>query len=153
MRPLVSRLARLAEPVHAGVPLLQAQIAGQTEVVPVFQRIAFPVGSEHAAGGRLNVGDSVRVYVTTDRGKPSAHTTVALAQAVISAIGYQDVGLASTGGSSDTAAQRSTCKLAWVELLVDDRHAADFVQMLAAGDPDVAVLPVSQSSSSAGGGQ
>ncbi len=144
---------RLAEPVHAGAPLLQAQIAGRTEVVPGFQRIAFPVGSEHAAGGRLNVGDSVRVYVTTERGKPSAHTSVALDQAVISGAGYQDVGLASTGGSSDTAAQRPPGKLAWVELFVDDGDAADFVQMLASGDPDVAVLPVSQSSSGAGAGQ
>src|ERR1051326_3004672 len=54
---------RLAEPVHAGVPLLQAELATQTELVPGFQRIAFPIASEHAAGGRLNVGDSVRVYV------------------------------------------------------------------------------------------
>ena len=144
---------RLGEPVHAGVPLLQAQIAGQTEVVPGFQRIAFPVGSEHAAGGRLNVGDSVRIYVTTDRGKSNAHTTVALDQAVISAVGYQDVGLASTAASSDAAAQRTPAKLAWVELLVDDGHAADFVQMLASGDPDVAVLPASQSTLPAGGGQ
>jgi SAF domain len=144
---------RLAEPVHAGVPLLQAQIAGRTEVVPGFQRIAFPVGSEHAAGGRLNVGDWVRVYVTTDRGKPNSHTTVALDLAAISAVGYQDVGLASNAGSFDTAAQRAPNKLAWVELLVDDGHAADFVQMLASGDPDVAVLPAPQSSSTAGGGQ
>ena len=123
------------------------------EVVPGFQRIAFPVGSEHAAGGRMNVGDSVRVYVTTDRGKSDAHTTVALDQAVISAVGYQDVGLASTAGSSDAAAQRAPGKLAWVELLVDDGHAADFVQVLASGDPDVAVLPPSQSGSAGGAGQ
>src|SRR5437667_31930 len=44
---------RLAEPVHAGVPLLQAELATQTELVPGFQLIAFPVASEHAAGGRL----------------------------------------------------------------------------------------------------
>jgi hypothetical protein len=42
---------RLAEPVHAGVPLLQAEVATQTELVPGFQRIAFPIASEHAAGG------------------------------------------------------------------------------------------------------
>ena len=144
---------RLAEPVHAGVPLLQAQVAGPTEVVPGFQRIAFPVGSEHAAGGRLNIGDSVRVYVTTDRGKPDAHTSVALDEAVISAVGYQDVGLASTAGGSDVATQRPLGKLAWVELLVGDGRAAEFVQMLGSGDPDVAVLPTSQSRPTAGGAQ
>jgi hypothetical protein len=142
---------RLAEPVHAGVPLLDAQVAGRTEVIPGFERIAFPVGSEHAAGGRLTVGDSVRVYVTTDRGKPSAHTAVALDQGVISAVGYQDSGLASTAGSSDTGAPRLPGKLAWVELLVDDGHAADFVQVLASGDPDVAVLPASQSATNGDG--
>src|SRR5262249_48166466 len=72
---------RLAETVHAGVPLLEGQLAGQTEVVPGFQRISFPVASEHAAGGRMGIGDSVRVYVTTDRGKPGARTSLALDRA------------------------------------------------------------------------
>ena len=144
---------RLAETVHAGVPLLEGQLASQTEVVPGFQRISFPVASEHAAGGQVSIGDSVRVYVTTDRGKPSARTGVALDRAVVSAVGYQDIGLASTGGSSDAAVQRPPAKLAWVELLVDDGRAAEFVQTLASGDPDVAVLPASTSSPSAGAGQ
>jgi SAF domain len=144
---------RLAEPVHAGVPLLQAELATPTELVPGFQRIAFPVASEHAAGGRLNVGDSVRVYVTADRGRSNAHTTVALDHALISAIGYQDVGLASTTGGSDTGAQRAQSKLAWVELLVRDDRAAEFVQTLASGDPDVAVLPMPQASETTGAGR
>jgi Flp pilus assembly protein CpaB len=141
---------RLAEPVHAGVPLLQAVLATQTELVPGFQRIAFPIASEHAAGGRLNVGDSVRVYVTADRGKSNAHTTVALDHARISAVGYQDVGLASTTGNSDTGAQRAQTKLAWVELLVEDGRAAEFIQTLASGDPDLAVLPMSQAAATTG---
>jgi hypothetical protein len=72
---------------------------------------------------------------------------------VVSAVGYQDIGLASTGGSPDTAVQRPPVKLAWVELLVDDGRAADFVQTLGSGDPDVAVLPASASSPSAGAGR
>ncbi|HEY1297151.1 MAG TPA: SAF domain-containing protein [Chloroflexota bacterium] len=144
---------RLAETVHAGVPLLQGQLASRTDVVPGFQRVSFPVESEHAAGGRLSIGDTVRVYVTTDRGKPGAHTNVALDRAVVSGVGYQDAGLASTGSSSDTAMQRPPAKLAWVELLVDDGRAAEFVQTLASGDPDVAVLPASTSSRAAGAGR
>jgi Flp pilus assembly protein CpaB len=130
---------RLAEPVHAGVPLLEVQMARPTELVTGFQRVAFPVGPEHAAGGRLDVGDAVRVYVTTDRGKPAARTMVGLAQAVVSAVGYQDVGLASSGGSD--IAPRSRGKWAWIEVLVDDAQAGGFLQILAAGDPDVTVLP------------
>jgi SAF domain-containing protein len=144
---------RLAETVHAGVPLLEGQLASQTAVVPGFQRISFPVASEHAAGGQVRIGDAVRVYVTTDRGKPNARTSVGLDRAVVSAVGYQDVGLASTGNSSDTVVQRPPAKLAWVELLIDDSQAAEFVQTLAAGDPDVAVLPASTSSATAGAGQ
>jgi Flp pilus assembly protein CpaB len=132
---------RLAEAAHAGVPLLQAQIAGPTDVIPGFQRIAFPVGPEHAAGGRLRTGDSVRIYVTGDRGKTNARTEVALDRAVVSAVGYQDVGLASSASSD--AGQRATGKLAWIQVLVEDVHAGPFVQALAAGDPDVAVLPPS----------
>lgn len=161
MAPLVAPAAaapelvgqRVAETVHAGVPLLQGQLATQTELVPGFQRISFPVPSEHAAGGRLSIGDAVRVYVTTDRGKPGAQTSVALDRAIVSAVGYQDVGLASTGGSSDIAVQRPPVKLAWVELLVDDGHGAAFVQTLATGDPDVAVMPASPTTATAGGGQ
>jgi len=144
---------RLAETVHAGVPLLEGQLASTTDVAPGFQRVSFPVGSEHAAGGRLSIGDSVRVYVTTDRGKPGAHTNVALDRAVVSAVGYQDAGLASTGSSSDTSAPRPPARLAWVELLVDDGHAAEFVQTLASGDPDVAVLPASAPVATPGIGQ
>ena len=144
---------RLAETVHAGMPLLEAQLASQSDVVPGFQRVSFPVGSEHAAGGRLSIGDSVRVYVTTDRGKPGAHTNVALDRAVISAVGYQDAGLASTGTNSDTSAQHSPARLAWVELLVDDAHAPEFVQMLASGDADVAVLPATTPGVTPGIGQ
>src|SRR5262249_44487174 len=127
--------------------------AGQTEVVPGFQRISFPVASEHAAGGRMSIGDSVRVYVPTDRGKPGARTSLALDRASVSAVGYQDAGLAASGSSSDVAAQRPPARLAWVELLVDEEHAAVFVQTLASGDPDVAVLPASPSSPNAGTGQ
>jgi hypothetical protein len=131
---------RLAEPVHTGVPLLEVQVAGPTQLRPGFQRIALPVGPEHAAGGRLDVGDTVRVYVTTDRGKPEARTAIGLEQAVVSAVGYQDLGLASSGADAD-AALRARGKLAWVELLVDERQAGAFLQTLATGDPDVAVLP------------
>ena len=133
---------RVAEPVHAGIPLLEAQVAGPTEVVPGFQRVALPVGPEHAAGGRMNVGDTVRIYVTTNRGKADARTVVGLEQAVVSAVGFQDAGLASSTGTAENV-QRSRGKLVWIEVLVDDAYAGGFLQVLAAGDPDVAVLPPS----------
>ena len=44
-------------------------------------------------------------------------------------------------------------KLAWVELLVEDDRAADFVQTLASGDPDVAVLPTPQAAATTGAGR
>ncbi len=134
---------RLAEPVHAGIPLLEAQVAGPTDLVPGFQRVALPVGPEHAAGGRMNIGDTVRIYVTTNRGKADARTVVGLERAVVSAVGYQDVGLASSGTGTAENAQRSRGKLVWMEVLVDDAYAGGFLQVLAAGDPDVAVLPPS----------
>jgi len=141
---------RLAERVHAGVPLLEAQMAGPAELVPGFQRVAFPVGPEHAAGGRLDAGDTVRVYVTTDRGKPGARTLVGLERAVVSAVGYQEIGLASSGtvGADHT---RPRGKLAWIEVLIDDARTAEFLQLLAAGDPDVTVLPPAPSTSTQAG--
>jgi len=141
---------RLAEPVHAGVPLLTAQMAGPADLGPGFQRVAFAVGPEHAAGGRLDSGDTVRVYVTTSRGKSDARTIVALDRVVVSAVGYQDVGLASSGTVGADVAQRSRGKLAWLEVLVDDAHAGDFLQALALGDPDVTVLPPATNSTQAG---
>ena len=141
---------RLAEPVHAGVPLLTAQMAGPADLGPGFQRVAFAVGPEHAAGGRLDSGDTVRVYVTTSRGKSDARTIVALDRVVVSAVGYQDVGLASSGTVGADVAQRSRGKLAWLEVLVDDAHASDFLQALAQGDPDVTVLPPATNATQAG---
>ena len=141
---------RLAEPAHAGVPLLTAQMAGPADLGPGFQRVAFAVGPEHAAGGRLDSGDTVRVYVTTSRGKPDARTIVGLDRVVVSAVGYQDVGLASSGTVGADVAQRSRGKLAWLEVLVDDAHAGDFLQALAQGDPDVTILPPAANSTQAG---
>ena len=37
--------------------------------------------------------------------------------------------------------RRTRVRLAWVELLVPDARAQDFLQALATGDPDVSVLP------------
>jgi hypothetical protein len=141
---------RLSEPVHSGVPLLEPQLAGPTEVEPGFQRLAFPVGPEHAAGGRLNVGDTVRVYVTTDRGKPGARTSIGLDLAVVSGVGYSDVGLASSGGAGTDTARRARGKLAWIEVLVHDANAGEFLQVLASGDPDVTVLPATTGPTRAG---
>src|SRR5215472_5358825 len=132
---------RLAEPLHAGVPILRAQLAGQGAAVPGYQRIALAVGPEHAAGGRLDIGDSVRVYVSQKRGKPEARTSVVLERATISEVGYEPTALASgTVGGSDSSS-RPRAKLAWIEFLVEDDRAQGFLQAVAAGDPDVAVLP------------
>ena len=153
----VKCLRRLAEERRSGRTFLVAshnlQFVEETcdraalfigdELVPGFQRVALPVGPEHAAGGRMNVGDTVRIYVTTNRGKADARTVVGLEQAVVSAVGYQDVGLASSGTGTAENAQRSRGKLVWIEVLVDDAYAGGFLQVLAAGDPDVAVLPPS----------
>lgn len=115
---------RLAEPVHAGIPLLEAQLAGPTEVVPGFQRVALPVGPEHAAGGRMNVGDTVRIYVTANRGKADARTVVGLEQAVVSAVGYQDVGLASLGtGGAENAQHTGVHSSRFVGYSTPLRHA------------------------------
>jgi hypothetical protein len=92
----------------------------------------------------------VRVYVTTSRGKPDARTIVGLDRVVVSAVGYQDLGLASSGTVGADVAQRSRGKLAWLEVLVDDAHAGDFLQALAQGDPDVTVLPPATNSTQAG---
>lgn len=142
---------RLAEPLHAGVPLLRDQLSSATDVAPGYQRIAFPVGPEHAAGGRLGIGDTVRVFVSRDRGKPTATTTLALNHATVSGVGYQDTAL-STGsvGGNDATGRTPRGKLAWVEVLVDDAHVQDVLQALAAGDPDVTVLPAAPSTTEGG---
>ncbi len=145
---------RLAEPLHAGVPLLRDQLSSATDVAPGYQRVAFPVGPEHAAGGRLGIGDTVRVFVSRDRGKPTATTTLALDHATVSGVGYQDTALSTSSvGGSDATARTPRGKLAWVEVLVDDAHVQDVLQALAAGDPDVTVLPATTAAAPAEGGR
>jgi Flp pilus assembly protein CpaB len=135
---------RLAEPLHVGVPVLRAQLAAVGTVVPGYQRIALAVGPEHAAGGRVEVGDSVRVYVSQNRGKPDARTSVVLERTTVSAVGYEQAPLGSGAGSD--AATRPRGKLTWIELLVEDSRALGFLQAIASGAPDVAVLPEDGSS-------
>src|SRR6266851_1835362 len=148
---LPDSLASTAVPASELSRVVGQRLAGPAELVPGFQRVAFPVGPEHAAGGRLDTGDTVRVYVTTSRGKPDARTMVGLDHVVVSAVGYQDIGIASSGTIGADAAQRSRGKLTWLEVLVDDAHAGDFLQALASGDPDVTVLPPTATSSTQAG--
>ena len=130
---------RLAEPVHAGVPLLEAQVARPTELVTGFQRVAFPVGPEHAAGAGST--SATRCGSTS---QPTAASLPREPWLGSPRPSYPQSGIrtsVSRRQAAPTCAPRSRGKLAWIEVLVDDAQAGGFLQILAAGDPDVTVLP------------
>jgi hypothetical protein len=134
--------AQLAEPLHTGVPLLRAQLAGPSTAPAGYQRVAFPIGSEHASSGHINQGDVVRVYVTHDRGKAEARTDLALDRATVSNLGYDDSFFGNAGAQTDASGGSAGAagKLAWIEVQVASDQAQQFIQTISSGDPDVAVL-------------
>lgn len=130
---------QLGEPIHVNQILARAQISAHPRLGPGQVAIAVAVSPDTAVGGALRPGDQVEVLATTDKGKPSARTTVVLPRATV-----YDVGHAETVGAVNvnlTSTPVSPASTRWLTLVVSQDQAIALAQAKAAGDIDVALLP------------
>ncbi len=110
---VVGRVA--SEPLHAGTLLSLEGLKGRPEVPPTGGVMAIPVKPESAVGGRIRVGDRVRVIATGPQGSDSARTETVLAEALV-----YDVGLsAPLGPLAATTSDRGNGSIAYVSLVVN----------------------------------
>jgi Flp pilus assembly protein CpaB len=100
-----------AEQLHARGLVQTAQLTGRPAVPPGGGIVALPVSASSAAGGRIQVGDHVRVIATWNRGRVDARTQTILADAIVEDVGRAPQ--AGLGASADAA-------LSSVSVVVDD---------------------------------
>jgi pilus assembly protein CpaB len=129
---------QLAYPVLANQLLVRAQLSPRPLIGPDQVALTIPVGAQTAAGGRIKPGDAVRVYLTTDKGKPESRTTVVLDRVTVYDVGYE----ARTAVVNTAAADRNAGgALSSLTLVVSAEQAAQVAHARWNGELDVALLP------------
>lgn len=103
-----------SEPLHTGSLLNLAGLQGLPEVPVGGGVMAIPVKPESAVGGRIQVGDRVRIVATGPQGAESAKTETVLAETVVYDVGRAaPVGLGSTPGTA-----QATAPIAYISVVV-----------------------------------
>jgi Flp pilus assembly protein CpaB len=98
---VVGRVA--SGPLHPGELLVRAQLGGRPAVPPGGGVIALPVGATSAAGGRIQVGDHVRIIATWNKGRDDARTRTVLPDAVVEDVTFAAPTALGGGGRADQA--------------------------------------------------
>lgn len=128
----------LAEPVHSQQILARAQVSDRPRLASDQLALTVPVKAESAAGGRLRVGDEVRVFVTRNKNAPEPATAVVLERVRIYGINHDEHAVvtgSATGGRAETG------PLASVTLIVTGEQARALASARHGGELDVALLP------------
>ena len=130
---------QLVEPLHAQQILVRAQISSRPRLGPEEMGLTIPISPESAAGGSLRAGDLVQVFLTTNKGKPEARTTVVLPQATVYEVGHDRRATVVNTELADRAGNQGEAK--WLTLVVTQEQALQLAQARWAGELDVALLP------------
>ena len=81
---------QLAKPALAHQLLVRGQLARRAALEAGQLAMTVPIRPDTAVGGRIQVGDTVRVLLTTNKGKPDAKTTVVLSRVTVYDVGRDD---------------------------------------------------------------
>jgi len=128
---------RLTSPVYAGQMLAQKQIASAQTLAAGQMAMTVPVSASAAATGILPQSD-VKVLVTTDKGKPSAKTTVLLDRVRVLDVGYdQAQGVVNTGTGPSSQQQR----ISSLTLLLTADQGVQLAAARWSSDLDFTLLP------------
>jgi Flp pilus assembly protein CpaB len=139
LEALVGR--QLTEPIHPQQILARAQVAATSQLAPDQLAYTIPARPDAAVGGRLHVGDAVRVLATTvDKTDDTANSRVVVDRAVVFDVGRDTTGTfdGPVGGASD-APDRGT--ITSVTLAVSLDQAQQLAEARRTGELDIALLP------------
>jgi Flp pilus assembly protein CpaB len=135
---------QLGEPIHAQQILARAQVSARPRLGPDQVALTIAVTPDTAVGGMLRPADQVEVLMTTDKGKPTARTTVVLPRATVYDVGHAETIGAVGVNLTNTALSPGSTR--WLTLVVSQDQAVQLAQAKWAGDIDVALLPPPQGS-------
>lgn len=121
-----------AEELHPGGLVQAAQLDGRPAVPSGGGIVSLPVTAASAAGGRIQIGDHVRVIATWNRGRPDARTRTILPDAIVEDV--QRAAPTRLGGGSATAS--GAAAITAVSVIVDD---APQMEQLVAAKEDAAL--------------
>jgi len=140
----------LAGPAYAHQVLVRAQISPSPALAPGQVAFSIPVSADSAVGGRLQAGETVRVYVTTAKGTPAAKTAVVVEQATVLDVGYdpQLSAVGTTGSAQDSTGSVTPSAVRSLTLRVTPQQAQALAFARWNGALDVALLPPAASATS-----
>ena len=134
---------QLAEPVHPQQLLVRAQLSAGPRLAPGQVALTIPVTAKTAAGGRIRIGDQVRLLVTRDKGKPESRTEVVLPRVTVFDVGHDDSrAVVNTAGAADLSGRPAAQgPLGFLTLAVTAEQANDVANARWNGELEAALLP------------
>lgn len=132
---------RVGQPLNAGELVSRRQLQPAGRQIPTGQRVfTIPVSPEAAAGGQaVDVGDSVEVVVTVNKGQPDqARTEVVLPSATVYQVRRQEASYTPLGATDQSVGDTKLTSLTL--LLASDADYQAVAKARWIGDLDVAVL-------------
>lgn len=131
---------QLTDPVYAHQILARAQISTRSRLARNQMAITIPVSADTAAGGRIQPGDVVEVFVTLGKDSPVVRSRVVLPNVAVYDVG-RDPGITTVSTNSSSSGSLGQGGVSWLSLIVTQTQALQLAQAKWAGQLDVALLP------------
>ncbi len=133
---------QLAKPALAQQILVRGQLSSRPALEVGQLAMTVPIRPDTAVGGRIQVGDAVRVLLTMNKGKPDAKTTVVLSRATVYDVGRDDrMTVVNTSSSSSGDRGAAQGPVTWLTLTLSPDQAVALAEARWNGDLDMALLP------------
>lgn len=133
---------QLAKPALAHQLLVRGQLSSRAALEAGQLAMTVPIRPDTAVGGRMQPGDTVRVLLTTNKGKPDSKTSVVLTRATVYEVGREErVTVVSTSGASGGERPAAQGPASWLTLIVTPEQAVALAEARWNGELDVVLLP------------
>jgi pilus assembly protein CpaB len=130
---------QLTDPVYGHQILARAQISTRSRLAPNQMAITIPVSPDTAAGGRIQPGDVVEVFVTLGKDTPAVRSRIVLPNVAVYDVGH-DPGITTLSTTSSSNGSLGQGGVSWLSLIVTQTQALQLAQAKWAGQLDVALL-------------
>lgn len=132
----------LAKPALAHQLLVRGQLSNRTALEAGQLAMTVPIRPDTAVGGRIQPGDTVRILLTTNKGKPESKTSIVLTRTTVYEVGHDErVTVVSTSSSSGSDRPANQGPASWLTLIVTPEQAVALAEARWNGELDVALLP------------
>ena len=133
---------QLAKPALTRQMLVRAQLSSRSALEPGQLAMTVPIRPDTAVGGRIQVGDTVRILLTTNKGKPESRTSVVLPRTTVYEVGRDErLTVVNTSASAGSERGADQGQASWLTLIVSAEQAVALAEARWNGELDVTLLP------------